>query len=213
MVLTLAIPLRAVYGLNDFVTDRHLDNMAKVMLVAGLIVAYGYVMEIFVAFYSGHEAERFMVMNRIEGRTRSGTGCSSPATSSYRSCSGSRAVRANVIALFAISIVVNVGMWLERFIITVVSLHRDFLPSSWEMYSPTFWDWSTYIGTLGLFVGIVVPVRTPAADHLDFRDAGARRTNRGRPPLSDSEQPPWFEAASRFRNCSESWGGSTIPAS
>ncbi len=155
MVLTLAIPMRAIYGLKDFVTARHLDNMAKVMLVAGLIVAYGYVMEFFVAFYSGHAAERFMVLNRIEG----------PYAFSYWmliACNivipqllWFRSVRANTIGLFVISIVVNVGMWLERFIITVVSLHRDFLPSSWDMYTPTFWDWSTYLGTLGLFVALL----------------------------------------------------------
>lgn len=151
MVLTIAIPLRSAFGLRDFITDRHLDNMAKVMLAAGLVVAYGYLMEIFVAWYSGDEFEWFVVLNRLLGP--------------YRWCYVGlwvcnillpqllwlRWTRSNVPVLFALSLVVNVGMWLERFIIVVVSLHRDFLPSSWDMFIPTFWDWSTYIGSIGLF--------------------------------------------------------------
>lgn len=155
MVLTLAIPLRRIYGLNDFITARHLDNMAKVMLVAGLIVAYGYIMEIFVAFYSGHQAEIFMVMNRIEGPYAATYWALIACNIAIPQLLWFRAVRNNVVMLFIISIVVNIGMWLERFIITVVSLHRDFLPSSWDMYTPTFWDWSTYIGTIGLFIALL----------------------------------------------------------
>lgn len=152
MVLTLAIPLRAVYGLKDFVTDRHLDNMAKVMLAAGLVVAYGYLIEVFIAFYSGHEAERYMMLNRALG----------PYAIWYWSLWACNIiipqllwipkVRNNPLWLFVIAIIINVGMWLERFIIVVTSLHRDFLPSSWGMYAPTFWDWSIYVGTIGFFL-------------------------------------------------------------
>jgi molybdopterin-containing oxidoreductase family membrane subunit len=130
---------------------RHLDNMAKVMLATGLIVAYGYMMETFTAFYSGDQFDRFAFINRFSG----------PYAVLYWSlilCNiaipqflWSPKVRRSVPALFTIAIVVNIGMWLERFVIVVISLHRDFIPSSWGMYYPTRWDWMTFIGTMGLF--------------------------------------------------------------
>jgi molybdopterin-containing oxidoreductase family membrane subunit len=155
MVLTLAIPIRAIYKLEDFITMRHLQNMAKVMLVTGLIVAYGYMTEAFIAWYSADKYEGFVPLNRLTG----------PYFLAYWSlilCNVAipqllwlKRVRMNVPMLFIISIIVNVGMWLERFVIIVTSLHRDFLPSSWGMYSATFWDWSTYIGTIGLFLSLL----------------------------------------------------------
>jgi hypothetical protein len=154
-VLTLAIPIRAIYGLEDFITMRHLQNMAKVMLVTGLIVAYGYLTEAFIAWYSADKFEGFVPINRL-------TGPYAPAYWSLILCNivipqalWSRRVRTNVAALFVISLVVNVGMWLERFVIIVTSLHRDFLPSSWGMFAPTFWDWSTFAGTIGLFLALL----------------------------------------------------------
>ena len=155
MVLTLAIPIRAIYGLQDFITMRHLQNMAKVMLVTGLIVAYGYTVEAFIAWYGGNAYEGFMIWNRM-------TGPYAPYYWALILCNviipqalWFKNVRTNIPILFAISIVVNVGMWLERFIIIVTSLHRDFLPSSWGMYRPTVWDWSTYLGTIGLFLTLL----------------------------------------------------------
>jgi molybdopterin-containing oxidoreductase family membrane subunit len=155
MVLTLAIPIRAVYRLEDFITSRHLQNMAKVMLLTGLIVGYGYMVEGFMAWYSADRYEEFVPINRM-------TGPYAPAYWSLLFCNivvpqllWFRRVRMNTAALFAISLVINVGMWLERFIIIVTSLHRDFLPSSWGMYSPTFWDWSTFAGTIGLFLALL----------------------------------------------------------
>jgi molybdopterin-containing oxidoreductase family membrane subunit len=155
MVLTLGIPLRKFYGLEDFITMRHIDNMAKVLLATGLIVAYGYAMEAFMAWYSGNAFESFMLSNRMAG----------PYAAMYWALIAcnvvtpqflwSRRVRHSIPALFAIAMVVNVGMWLERYVIIVTSLHRDFLPSSWGMYSGTFWDWSTYIGTIGLFLTLL----------------------------------------------------------
>jgi molybdopterin-containing oxidoreductase family membrane subunit len=131
---------------------RHLENMAKVMLVTGLIVFYGYLMEIFFGWYSANEFEQFMILNRM-------TGPYAPVYWALIFCNGLvpqvlwiKKVRHSIPALFAVAMVVNVGMWLERFIIVVTSLHRDFLPSSWGMYYPTVWDWSTFIGTIGLFV-------------------------------------------------------------
>jgi Ni/Fe-hydrogenase subunit HybB-like protein len=155
MVMTLAIPIRKFYNLEDFITMRHLGNMAKVMLATGLIVAYGYMMETFMAFYSGNPFDRFLIINRM-------TGPYWPFYWMLIACNivipqimWSRKVRNNVAILFVISLIVNVGMWLERFVIVVISLHRDFLPSSWGMYYPTRWDWATYVGTIGLFLTLL----------------------------------------------------------
>ncbi len=152
MVLTLAIPIRAAYGLKDFITMRHLDVMAKVMLAMGLIVAYGYAIEAFMAFYSGSPTERFLTVNRAIG----------PYWMAYWSLILCNVlvpqllwfgkIRRSIPLLFIIAIIVNVGMWLERFVIIVISLHRDFVPSKWHMYYPTFWDWATLAGTIGFFL-------------------------------------------------------------
>lgn len=156
MVMTLAIPLRKWYGLEDFITMRHLDNMAKIILATGLMVVYGYLTEMWMGWYSGNQYEQFVTVNRF-------TGPYAPYFWSLLFCNAvvpqalwSRRVRSNIPALFVIAIVVNIGMWLERFIIVVTSLHRDFLPSSWDMYEPTFWDWSTYLGTIGLFFTLLL---------------------------------------------------------
>jgi len=155
MVLIIAIPLRAVYGLQDFITMRHLQNMAKVMLATGLIVGYGYATEVFYAWYSGNRFEEFMIHNRM-------TGPYWPAYWSLILCNviaiqalWFRRVRQSPLALFVMALIVSVGMWLERFVIVVTSLHRDFLPSSWGMYYGTIWDWATFFGTLGLFTALL----------------------------------------------------------
>ncbi len=156
MVLTLAIPVRSWYGLQDLITMRHIECMAKVMLGTGLIVAYGYAMEAFMAWYSGNIYERFMYWNRAWGGHYWWT------FFLLISCNilipqvlWSRRVRLNVKAVFLVSLVVNVGMWLERFVIVVTSLERDFLPSSWGQYFPTVWDWATFFGTIGLFLSLM----------------------------------------------------------
>jgi molybdopterin-containing oxidoreductase family membrane subunit len=155
MVLTLAIPIRAVYRLEGFITQSHLENMAKIILATGWIVAYGYAMEAFTAWYSGNEYEEFMIGNRMMGPY-------APLYWTLLACNvlapqalWLRRVRRSPLLLFAIAIVVNIGMWLERFVIVVTSLHRDFLPSSWGMYMPTRYDWSMYIGTIGLFLALL----------------------------------------------------------
>jgi molybdopterin-containing oxidoreductase family membrane subunit len=152
MVVTLAVPLRRFYGLKDFITDKHLDNMGKIMLATGLIVAYGYMMEAFFAWYGGNPYEGYLVLkDRTQG----------PYAHTYWmlifcncisiQCLWSKRFRTNPIALWILSIVINIGMWLERYVIIVTSLHSDFLPSSWGMYHGTFWDYATYYGTIGLF--------------------------------------------------------------
>jgi molybdopterin-containing oxidoreductase family membrane subunit len=155
MVMTLSIPLRKLFKLEDFITMRHLENMAKVMLVTGLIVAYGYLIEIFMAFYSGNEHDIAMIENRFFGPYWFQYAMLWACNIIIPQLMWFPAVRRNVPALFVISIIVNVGMWLERFVIIVTSLHRDFLPSSWGMYHGTFWDVSTYLGTIGLFFSLM----------------------------------------------------------
>jgi molybdopterin-containing oxidoreductase family membrane subunit len=155
MVLTLAIPVRAFYGLQDFITLRHLDNMAKILLATGLMVTYGYVMETFMAWYSGNHFEEYVVVNRLFGPywpwywVLLACNCLVPQVLWFK------AARQNVPLLFVVAVLVNVGMWAERFVIVVTSLHRDYLPSSWGMYYPTIWDWATYIGTIGLFLWLL----------------------------------------------------------
>jgi Ni/Fe-hydrogenase subunit HybB-like protein len=155
MVMTLAIPIRKFYNLEDFITMRHLGNMAKVMLATGLIVAYGYMMETFMAFYSGNPFDRFLIINRMTGPYAFFYWMLIACNIVIPQVMWLRSVRNNVAILFVISLVVNVGMWLERFVIVVISLHRDFLPSSWGMYYPTRWDWATYVGTIGLFLTLL----------------------------------------------------------
>jgi molybdopterin-containing oxidoreductase family membrane subunit len=153
MVLTLAIPLRAIYKLHDFITIRHLENMAKVTLVTGLIVVYGYGCELFFGWYSGNLYEREMLRLRIFD------GFYPWAYPALLLCNfivpqllWIKKFRRNIAVLFTVAMFVNVGMWLERFVIIVTSLSQDFLTSSWAPYSPTRWDFLTFVGTLGLFV-------------------------------------------------------------
>ncbi|MEZ5331828.1 MAG: NrfD/PsrC family molybdoenzyme membrane anchor subunit [Thermoanaerobaculia bacterium] len=155
MVLTLAIPLRKAFRLEDFITLRHVQNMCKVMLATGLIVAYGYAVEIFMAFYSGNQFEDFMLLNRIQGPYRFHWWALLLCNILVPQALWIRKLRSTPWLVWIVAMFVNVGMWLERFVIVVTSLHRDFLPSSWGMYSGTFWDWSTFIGTIGLFLALL----------------------------------------------------------
>jgi Ni/Fe-hydrogenase subunit HybB-like protein len=152
MVLSLAIPLRAVYGLQDFITLRHLENMGKVMLATGMIVVYGYFTEAFVSWYSDNKYEVYMAWNRIVGPYRWSYAMLIFCNAICIQALWFKRVRNNVPALFVLSIIVNIGMWLERYVIVITSLHRDFVPSSWGMYYPTIWDWATFIGTIGFFL-------------------------------------------------------------
>lgn len=155
MVLTITIPLRGFYHLEDFVTMRHLNAMAKVMLASGLIVAYGYLMEFFVSWYSGNTFEMFLTINRALGPYAILFWLMMLCNVAVPQLLWSRHIRTNLWALFIISLLINVGMWTERFVIVVTSLSRDFMPSAWGMFEPTFWDWSILIGTLGLFFALM----------------------------------------------------------
>ncbi len=151
MVINLLVPIRSWYKLQDLITLKHFDVMGKVMLASGLIVAYGYIGEIFYAWYSANLYEAFLITNRTMG----------PYAWSYWTLIGcniiipqllwSKRIRTNLPAIFIISIFINIGMWFERWVIIVMSLHRDFLPSSWAFYTPSVWDISLYVGSFGWF--------------------------------------------------------------
>jgi molybdopterin-containing oxidoreductase family membrane subunit len=151
MVLILAIPFRYLYGMQDLITLRHLQNCAKVMLATGLIVAYSYSMEAFFGWYSPDKYERALILNRMTG----------PYAGYYWTlilCNiilpqslWFNKVRSTPSLLFVVSLIVQTGMWLERYVIIVTSLQRDFVPSSWGMYWFTKWDLMTLLGTMGFF--------------------------------------------------------------
>jgi Ni/Fe-hydrogenase subunit HybB-like protein len=151
MVMTLGIIARKLYGLENFITLKHLENMSKVILVTGMMVGYAYGCEFFIAWYGGNMYERFTFINRAFG----------PYAWAYWtmiSCNvivpqlfWSRKMRTSIPVLFITSIFVNIGMWFERFVIVASSLSADFLPSSWDYYSPTFVDVGMFIGSFGLF--------------------------------------------------------------
>jgi molybdopterin-containing oxidoreductase family membrane subunit len=152
MVLTLMIPARKVFGFEHVITQRHLDNMAKVMLATGMMVSYGYLCEHFIAWYSGNPYE-FSIF--FDTRQR---GPYAPIYWLMMFCNVLvpqllwwRRARGSALLLWVVSILVNVGMWTERFNIIVTSLHRDFLPASWAMYRPTWVDFSILFGTMGFF--------------------------------------------------------------
>ncbi len=173
MVLTLMIPVRTFFGLEDIITMRNLNNMAKVTLATGLIVGYGYMFEAFFGYYSADIYEKYMILNRM-------TGPYAPFYYVLILCNvitpqflWSKKIRTSPGILWCISIVVNIGMWLERFVIVITSLHRDFLPSSWGMYWPTRWDWAVYRGNARLLHDVYLPIRPGAADDHDLRIAHA----------------------------------------
>jgi molybdopterin-containing oxidoreductase family membrane subunit len=173
MTLLLAIPLRATCNLKDFITMRHLENMAKVMLATGLIVFYGYIMEVFFGWYSANKYEKYMTFaNRMFG----------PYAWAYWSlifCNGLtpqilwiKKLRTNVVVLFIVALIVSVGMWLERFVIIVTSLSFDFMPTAWATYHPTIYDLAIFFGTIGLFLTLfLIFVRVlPAISIAEMRE-------------------------------------------
>ncbi len=151
MVVTLAIPTRKIFGLENFITVGHLEKMAKIMLLTGSMVGYAYAMEFFIAWYSTNPYEQFVFMNRAFGPYAWAYWIMIACNVITPQLFWFKKVRTNIKALFILSIFVNIGMWFERFVIIASSLHRDFLPSSWDYYVPTFWDISLFIGSFGLF--------------------------------------------------------------
>jgi Ni/Fe-hydrogenase subunit HybB-like protein len=151
MVMTLMIIARQVYGLKELMTTKHLEYMNKIMLVTGSLVGYAYAMELFVAWYSGNQYERYAFINRMTGPywwaywTMVTCNVLSPQLFWFKR------FRTSLPIMFVISILINIGMWFERFVIIVTSLHRDYLPSSWGYFHPTVVDVGCFMGSLGLF--------------------------------------------------------------
>ncbi|MEN9827110.1 MAG: hypothetical protein RI953_2855 [Pseudomonadota bacterium] len=151
MVINLMIICRWVFKLENLVTMRHFENMAKIILLTGSIVGYAYAMEFFIAWYSGNPYERYIFISRATGPYAWAYWTMVTCNVVIPQLFWVRKVRTNLWALFIISVFVNIGMWFERFVIIVTSLHRTFLPSSWAYFSPTIIDISTFIGSFGLF--------------------------------------------------------------
>jgi molybdopterin-containing oxidoreductase family membrane subunit len=154
MILVLAIPLRVFYGLEDFISLNHLEVIAKILLATSWLTSYGYLSEQFMAWYGGEEYEHYVYVNRLIG-----FGQYALVTWSVLLCNSVvpqilwlRSMRRNQAVLLLVSVLVLLGMWLERYMIIITSLHRDFLPSSWGMFKPTLWDYLTYLGSFGLFL-------------------------------------------------------------
>jgi Ni/Fe-hydrogenase subunit HybB-like protein len=151
MVMTLMIPARRAFGYQQVVTPRHLENMAKVMLATGLMVTYGYVMEHFIAWYSGNPSEQFAFLNRWNGDYKWIWFLQLFCNVLTPQIFWFRWARRSEVVLFVASILINVGMWAERFVIIAVSLTRDFVPSSWANYYPTWVDWGLLVGSISMF--------------------------------------------------------------
>jgi Ni/Fe-hydrogenase subunit HybB-like protein len=151
MVLTLLVPLRKMCKLEEIITVRHVELMCKVTLATGSIVGYAYAMEFFIAWYSGNPYERYTFLNRAFGPYWWGYWTMISCNVVVPQLFWFKRIRTNMVIVFILSILVNVGMWFERFEIVVTSLHREFLPSNWGYYGPTWVDVLTYVGTFGLF--------------------------------------------------------------
>jgi len=151
MVLTLMIVARATMRLQDYITIRHIDVMCKLVLLTGSLVGLAYGTEFFIAAYSGNPYEQFVFANRAGGPMAWAYWTMVACNVAFPQLLWFRRVRSSLAAVFALSIVVNIGMWFERFVIIVTSLHRDYLPSSWASYSPTAIEVATLVGTFGLF--------------------------------------------------------------
>jgi len=151
MVLNIVIPVRKLYKLECVITMRILNNMANVMLVTGEMVAYGYFVEAFMAWYSGDPFEEYMMNNRAFGPYGWVFWSLMVLNVAIPQLLWSRNIRTNLTLLFLVAFSINIGMWVERFVIVVTSLNRDFTPSAWHLFIPTIWDWATLAGSIGLF--------------------------------------------------------------
>lgn len=185
MVLTLGIPLRKFYGFEDFITLRHLENCAKLLLVTGMIVTYNYVIELFMAWYSGNIFDQYIDINRATGYYASNYWLVIFCNVFTTQLLWFKSIRTCVPALFGISLIIQTGMWAERYMIIVPSLHRDYMPSAWHGYAGTFWDWATLIGSMGIFMLLfLLFVRTiPAISVTELRALVHQKSkNEGRAP-------------------------------
>jgi Ni/Fe-hydrogenase subunit HybB-like protein len=151
MVLTLLVIMREVFNMKNYITLDHLEKMNKIIMATGMMVGYAYACEFFIAWYSGSGFERYVFINRAFGPYWWAYWTMVTCNVFIPQVFWFRAMRRNIAVMFVISLFVNIGMWFERYVIVVTSLHRDFLPSSWAMYTPTWWDWGWTLGAFGLF--------------------------------------------------------------
>ncbi|MDA8774314.1 polysulfide reductase NrfD [Opitutales bacterium] len=151
MVLTLLLPLRAIFRLHDLITEKHIDNMCKIILATGSMVGYAYAMEFFIAWYGANSYEGFAFINRAFGNYWWAYWIMISCNVICPQLFWFKGIKNNIPLVWIISIFVNVGMWFERFVIANTTLSRDFLPSSWGYYSPTVVDIFTFFGTFGFF--------------------------------------------------------------
>jgi Ni/Fe-hydrogenase subunit HybB-like protein len=171
MVLLLMIPMRSYYHLEELITPKHVDVMGKILLATGMVVSYGYFTEALFAWYSGGEFERFLLVERATGGYAWAYWALILCNFLTPQLMWVPRFRRSLPMMLFVSLVVSIGMWLERFVIIVISLHRDFLPSSWGWYTPTFWDWMFYLGTFGIFfTGMFLFIRAmPAIAVFEMR--------------------------------------------
>jgi molybdopterin-containing oxidoreductase family membrane subunit len=151
MVITLMTIMRNVFNLKNYITLNHMEAMAKVIMLTGMLVGFAYTTEFFMAWYGGNEYEGFIFRNRAFGPYGWAYFIMFTCNALVPQIFWFKSMRRNAVVLFTVSILVNIGMWFERYVIIVTSLHRDFLPSSWGMYALTAWDWMILIGSFGLF--------------------------------------------------------------
>lgn len=155
MVLLLAIPVRAMYNLKDLITATHLDWMAKIMLATGMIVFYGYILEIFFGWYGGEKGELALLAWRMGGPYKYAYWMLIGCNGIFPQILWWNKARKSIFCLWTVSFLVSIGMWLERFVIIPMSLTRNYLPSSDRMYYPTIWDFALFLGTIGLFLTLM----------------------------------------------------------
>jgi molybdopterin-containing oxidoreductase family membrane subunit len=161
MVMTLMVLIRKIYKLTDYVTDNHMDAIARILIFISLIMGTAYVTEIFIAWYSGNQFEMFtMFRNRMTGDYTMQFWGMIVCNALIPQLFWIRKIRRNWVGLLSVSLVINIGMWLERYNIVVTSLSKDFLPSNWVSYSPTIIDIGVFVGTIGLFgTGVLLFMR------------------------------------------------------
>ncbi len=183
MVLTLVIPVRAWLGLRDFISDHHIDQCAKLMLAAGLFTSYGYFAELFFGWYSGDAGHLQDIAEHLYGSTAPLYWTVIAINVGLLQLLWFRRVRASSITLFVLAIMINVGMWLERYLIVITSLEREFLPSSWGDYQATFWDWATLAGSLGQFATLMLLfIRfVPVISMAEMRELALAKPAEGEP--------------------------------
>jgi molybdopterin-containing oxidoreductase family membrane subunit len=154
MVLTLLVIMREVFGFKNYITIDHLEKMNKVIMATGLMVGYAYSCEFFIAWYSGSAFERYVFINRAFGPYWWAYWIMASCNVFIPQLFWSRKLRRNIGVMFVVSLFVNIGMWFERYVIVVTSLHRDFIPSNWKMYIPTWYDWGWTLGSFGIFFSL-----------------------------------------------------------